>query len=111
MTSNFQVRLSEQAKQDLRGIYEYIAFTLIEPDIAKKLINQITASLKKLGIAPYSHPIYQDEPWKSRELRRINIGNYSGFYLVAEKEVHVIRILYGGRDIDTILKDSSGEIS
>ena len=41
--------------------------------------------------------------WKSRGLRKINIGNYSGFFLVAEKSVRVIRILYGGRDIRTIL--------
>ncbi|MDR2900799.1 MAG: type II toxin-antitoxin system RelE/ParE family toxin [Treponema sp.] len=43
MISSLQVRLTEQAKQDLRGIYEYIAFTLLEPEIAKKLKSEITA--------------------------------------------------------------------
>ncbi|MDR2908449.1 MAG: type II toxin-antitoxin system RelE/ParE family toxin [Oscillospiraceae bacterium] len=103
---NFRVRLTGQAKQDLRDIYEYIAFKLLEPEIAKKLTYRIADKLETLGKTHGSYPAYQEEPWKSRGLRRINIGNYSGFYLVAEKEVQVIRILYGGRDISTILQES-----
>jgi toxin ParE1/3/4 len=102
----YKVQLSDEAKQDLRGIYEYIAFTLLEPVIALNLRNRIVSKLKSLDEMPERYPIYQEEPWKSRGLRRINIENYSGFYLVKEKSVQVIRILYSGRDIANILKQS-----
>ena len=103
---NYRVRLTTQAKQDLRNIYEYVAFTLLEPGIAKNLNNRIVDGLKSLYQMPQRYPIYQEELWKSRELRRINIGNYSGFYLVDKQTVQVVRIVYGGRDITTILKES-----
>ena len=102
----YKVQLTDAAKLDLRGIYEYIAFSLLEPVIARNVKNRIVSGLKSLNKTPERYPIYQEEPWKSSELRRINIGNYSGFFLVAEKSVHVIRILYGGRDIRTILNES-----
>jgi len=101
-----RVKLTERAKQDLRDIYEYVAFTLLEPGVAKNLKNRIVDGLMSLREMPCRYPVYQEEPWKGRGLRRINIGNYSGFYFVTEDAVQVIRIVYGGRDIITILKDS-----
>jgi len=102
----YKVQLTDEAKQDLRSIYEYIAYSLLEPTIARNVTNRIVYGLKSLNNTPERYPIYQEEPWKSRGLRRINIGNYSGFFLVAEKSVRVLRILYGGRDIRTILDES-----
>ena len=101
----YKVQLTDEAKLDLRGIYEYIAFTLLEPGTAKNIKERIIAGLKSLSHMPEKFALYQDEPWKSRGLRRVNIGNYSGFYLVAGKYVQVIRILYSGRDISTVLQD------
>ena len=99
----YEVQLGGQAKQDLRGIYEYLAFEKQEPEIALKFRNRIVAKLKTLNENPEMYALYQEEPWKSRGLRRINIGNYCGFYIVAEKHVQVIRIFYGGMDIDSRL--------
>jgi len=102
----YKVQLAEGAKQDLHSIYEYIAFSLLEPGIAKKIRQRIVDGLNSLGQMPDRYSVYQEEPWKSRGLRRINIGNYSGFYLVGKNTVQVIRIVYSGRDIGSILKES-----
>ena len=99
----YKILLTEEAKQDLRDIYEYIAFSLFEPETAKNIKNRIVDGLNSLNKMPGRYQIYQEEPWKSRGLRRINIGNYGGFYLVADNTVQVIRIVYGGRDISSIL--------
>ena len=103
----YKVQLTDEARLDLRGIYEYIAFNLMEPGIARNVRQRIIAGLKSLSQMPERCPVYQKEPWESRELRRINVGNYSGFYVVANKSVYVIRIVYGGRDISAILHDST----
>jgi toxin ParE1/3/4 len=102
----YKVQLAEEAKQDMHGIYEYIAFSLLEPGIAKNVRQRIVDGLDSLHQMPERYSIYQEEPWKSRGLRRINIGNYSGFYLVGENTVQVIRIVYSGRDISGILEES-----
>jgi len=101
----YKVQLTEQAKQDLRGIYEYIAFTLQEPRHARNLKQRIVDKLKSLDEMPLRYPLYQEEPWKSMGLRRVGIGNYCGFYFVTEKTVKVIRIMYGGRDISAVLNE------
>ncbi|MCL1820492.1 MAG: type II toxin-antitoxin system RelE/ParE family toxin [Oscillospiraceae bacterium] len=103
----YEVKLNEDAEQDLREIYRYIALSLLEPEIASNINCRIVAKLMSLNHTPERYPIYQVEPWKSRKLRRINIGNYSGFYYLTENAVEVIRILYGGRNISTILNEST----
>ena len=52
---------------------------------------------------PFRYPIYQEEPWKSRDIRQISAGSYYGFYFVQENIVKVIRILYGGMDLSAAL--------
>ena len=101
----YRVKLTERAQQDQRDIYEYVAFTLLEPGVARNLKNRIVDGIKSLREMPCRYPVYQEEPWKGRDLRRINIGNYSSFYFVTEDAVQVIRNVYGGKDIITILKD------
>ena len=102
----YKVQLTDEARLDLRGIYEYISYSLLEPMIAKNVKDRIVSSLKSLYNTPERYPIYQEEPWKSRGLRRMNIGNFSSFFLVEEETVRIIRILYGGRDIRAILNES-----
>ncbi|MCL2187272.1 MAG: type II toxin-antitoxin system RelE/ParE family toxin [Defluviitaleaceae bacterium] len=105
----YNVKLTKPAKHDLRDIYEYIARTLLEPAIAKNVIRRIWNELKTLEHMPSRYVLHPEEPWKSKELRRMNIGNYSTFYLVAGNDVYVMRIMYGGRDINTILNENSKE--
>ena len=102
----YTVQLTEQAKQDLRGIYEYIAMSLLSPETAKNLVRRIVAALRSLQEMPNRYSVYQEEPWKSRGLRRINIENFSGFYFVEEDAVQVIRIMYSCRDISNVLNES-----
>ena len=49
---------------------------------------------------------YDREPWKSRGLRVFPVDNYLVFYVPNEETriVTVIRVMYGGRDIDKELK-------
>ena len=46
--------------------------------------------------------LYEDEPWHSQGLRFFSVDNYLVFYLISEAEntVTVVRIMYGGRDIN-----------
>ena len=56
---------------------------------------------------PMRHRLYEEEPWHSQGLRVLPVDNYLVFYLSDETSatVSIIRIMYGGRDIDKQLND------
>ena len=98
----WQVVYSEQAELDLRSIYEYIAFFLIAPEVAKKQTRRILDGIASLNKLPLRYQLYEKEPWQSKGLRVLTVDNYLVFYLPVEsqKTVAVIRIMYGGRNIE-----------
>lgn len=102
----FDVQISEQADRDLRGIYEYIAFELLAPENAAGQLDRLENAISKLDHIPDKFRRYDREPWKSRGLRVFPVDNYLVFYIPNEETriVTVIRVMYGGRDIDKELK-------
>jgi toxin ParE1/3/4 len=106
--NTFKVLLSDDARNDLRMVYDYICNTLLEPSIAAKKKNRIIDGIRKLDFMPERHPVYDVEPWKSMGLRKMPVENYLVFYIpfIDKCEVLVVRILYARRDIDSALGDS-----
>ena len=82
--NKWHIDIVDSAENDLREIYEYIANTLLEPQIALKLIRRIKSKILKLDTSPTMYAIYPTEPWKSRGLRRVNSGNYAIFFIPTE---------------------------
>lgn len=104
----YNVLLTEHARDDLKSIYEYIAFELLSPDAASGMIKGILATSKGLNSFPNRNPLYHEEPWKSLEVRFVPYKNYIIFYKVdaTNKAVTVARIMFGGRDITNQLNAS-----
>lgn len=100
--NSWKVIYTEHAERDLRGIYEYIAFSLLEPEIAKKQVRRIMEAIAKLDQMPLRCPLYEKEPWRNKGLRFLQVDNYLVFYLPVEAQVTVaiIRIMYGGRNLE-----------
>lgn len=101
----WKVKYSAEAKQDLEGIYDYISSVLSEPQIAKGQVERILSSVKKLDSMPQRYRLCDYEKWSKKGVRFLTVDNYIVFYLPdeTEKSVTVIRIMYGGRDINNIL--------
>ena len=104
--NEYDVQIIDEAEEDLRDIYEYFAFKRREPRLAGKIYKQIIDKLESLEEMPFRYPVYQEEPWKSREVRQVFAGSYCGFYFVTENIVKVFRIMYGGRDLSTALNET-----
>ena len=104
----WEVVYTEQAERDLRDIYEYIAFSLLEPDIAKDQTRRIMEAAAGLDQMPMRFRLYEKDPWHSKGLRVLPVDNYLAFYLPVEskKTVAVIRIMYGGRNIEKQLNQT-----
>ena len=99
---------SDRARQDLRDIYEYIAYNLLAPETASNQTGRIMKRIRTLEEMPMRYRLYDDEPWHSQGLRFFPVDNYLIFYLPDEKEntVNIVRIMYGRRDINKQLNDT-----
>ena len=104
--SEWKVVVGSEQESEIRGIYNYIANTLLVPDTAAKQVLRILDAIQGLGNMPMKFPLYEKEPWRSRGLRRRPIDNFVIFYWINEKanEVVVFHIFYGGRNIENILE-------
>ena len=105
---SWNVVYSARARQDLRDIYEYIAYELLVPDTASGQTGRIMKQIRSLEEMPMRYRLYEDEPWHSQGLRVLPVDNYLVFYLPSEAEntVTVVRIMYGGRDINRQLGET-----
>ena len=48
----YKVNYTASAKRDIRGIYEYVAYQLIEPDTAADLVRRIQSAVQSLTKIP-----------------------------------------------------------
>ena len=103
------------AENDLREIYEYIAFELRESIVAQRQVNRIIDAIAGLDHMPERFKLYDSEPWRSKGLRVMPVNKYLVFYVPSAiysddmGTVTIIRIIYGGRDIDTQLNETDAE--
>ena len=98
----FNVVISEQAEEDSRGIYEYIAFELLAPENAAKQLDRLEKQILSLDELPERFQRYGKEPWHSRGLRFVAVDNYIVFYItdIEEQRVTILRVMYSGRNIE-----------
>jgi toxin ParE1/3/4 len=103
----YRIEFSKQADADLQGIFEYIALDLDSMQNAEEQLCRLEDRIMKLDHLPERFRKYSEEPWLSRGLRIMPVDNYCVFYIpdVLNGVTSIIRILYGGRDIDSVLRD------
>lgn len=106
MSDTYSVIYSPEAKDDLREIYSYIAFDLKAPDTAEGQVNRIRKEIRSLDFMPARYAIVDWEPWRSMEMHRVPVDNFVVYYAIdtQNRTVTVIRIFYGGRDVEGIVQ-------
>lgn len=98
----YEIRMTPQAKDDLRSIFEYIAINLQSPQNAAGQLDRLEESIDSLNHMPERFRVYDKDPWRSRNLHIMPVDNYLVFYIPNHEEyvVTIIRVMYGGRDVD-----------
>lgn len=105
----YQITLTHQAQEDLREIFRYIAVNLLSVQNASGQLARLEDAIASLSQMPERFRIYDNAKWKTRNLRMMPVDKYLVFYIPDSGSalVTVMRVLYGGRDIDTQLANSS----
>ena len=105
---NWKVQYSASSREDLKSIFEYIAYELLSPEYAAGQVERIMKAARSLEDMPMRHSIYNVEPWKTKQVRFLTVDNYIIFYLPRDESgtVNIIRIIYGGRDMKRQIKET-----
>ena len=102
----YSIVLTEMARADLAAIFRYIAVDLQSVQNAEGQLSRIERAIATLDQFPERYRAYDRKAWRARNLRVMPVDNYLVFYIPAHDDltVTVLRILYGGRDIDNQLQ-------
>lgn len=102
----YTVYYSPVAKDDLKSVYTYIAYTLLEKKIAADQTDRIRKEIRSLNVFPERYRLVDWEPWNQMGIRQVPIGNYVVYYRVDHegRRVEIVRIFYGGQDVEAIIQ-------
>jgi len=101
----YKLQLSKYYREELKSAVNYIKKDLQNPIAANNLKEEAKKTYKKIKENPFLYPAVPDEYLASKGFRFIMVKNYMLFYIVIEKEVIILRFLYGHRDWMNLLNN------
>ena len=106
MASKFGYLLTKRAESDLDGIVSYIAVELTNPQAASDFVDRLQDNIEEARNFPESGSLVHNEFLQVENVRKKLVGNYIMYYLpdTEEKIIYILRIVYGKRNMDEILK-------
>ena len=106
MASKFGYRLTKRAESDLDGIVSYITVDLANPQAASDFVDKLQDTIEEARAFPESGSLVDNEFLQIENVRKKLVGNYIMYYLldVGENIMYILRIVYGKRNLDEILK-------
>ena len=106
MDSKYSYSFTEKAEQDFDEILRYISFDLANPIAAQNLGRKIFEKIDIVRSYPESCAIVENEFLSDKTVRKLLVDNYIIYYKANhdEKIITIIRIVYGKRNLDEIIK-------
>ena len=99
----YTLRYLPLAKQDLSEIVNYIQNNLENPIAAENTLSKIEAAILERLKSPEAFAVWQSKKQRPYPYRKINVGNYTVWYVVIDHIMEVRRILYSRRDEETLI--------
>ena len=90
-------------EQDLAAVRDYIAITLNNPAAALRLVEDTNAAILKRLANPLGFQQYHSKKDRRHPYYRIQIRNFTVFYVVIGDVMEVRRFIYGRRDFPEIV--------
>jgi plasmid stabilization system protein ParE len=103
MDKEYQLSYLPLFEQDTSAVRDYIAFTLHNPRAALRLIEDTEKAIHKRLKNPLGFKPYRSSKNREHTYYRINIRNYSVFYVVIGNIMEVRRFVYGKRNLPDII--------
>lgn len=106
MESKWGYKLTRKANTDLDEIVRYITTDLSNPKAAADFVDKLLDAIEEARLFPESGSLVFNEYLPNMDIRRKLVGNYIMYYLpdFGEETVYILRIVYGRRDMDEIMR-------
>lgn len=103
----FKVKISPFAITQLEETVRYISEVLLVPDTALKWLNRLEKEISSLSLMPARYPLTEEEPWKTKGIRKTFVKGFVIYYLINEEDkvVTVTAVVYGKRNQLAALKE------
>ena len=109
MACEFGYRLTGKAEADLDNILPYVSVQLSNPQAAATFLEKLQDVISEACSFPESGSPVDNEFLPCKAIRKKQVGNYILYYFPDEKAetIYILRILYGRRNLDEILREMS----
>ncbi len=106
MESKWGYHLTHKADAYLDDIVGYIAVELANPTAVSNFVGKLQGAIEEVRSFPESGSLVINEFLSNIEVRKKLVGNYIMYYLPDsnEKMIFILRIVYGKRNMDEILR-------
>lgn len=106
MECKYSYCFTEKAEQDFDEILHYILVDLANPAAAQKLGRKMFEQIDMVRAFPDSGASVDNEFLSDKSVRKLSVDNYIIYYKAHydEKTISVIRIVYGKRNLDEIIR-------
>ena len=96
----YEIEFTEDCRDEINEIYEYISEKLVEENSAKKLMRKMRDAVMDLSETPNLYMKIEKKDRNKREFRRMVIDNFVVLYTVDEnsKKVYIAHMHYGRRN-------------
>lgn len=96
----YEIEFTEDARFEIREIYEYIYNNLENLDSAKKLMKKLKDSIFDLTESPKIYAKIEKRDKTKREFRRMIVNNYIILYTIDEerKKLYISHMYYKKRN-------------
>jgi len=103
MDKKYTLSYLPQFEHDLAAARDYITFTLQNPEAALRLVEDAEKAIMKRRGNPLSFQPYPSTRKRKHPYYRINVRNFSIFYVVIENVMEVRRFVYSKRNLPEMI--------
>jgi toxin ParE1/3/4 len=102
----FKVDITEVAEADVAEIWGYIAQD--KPDAATAFILRLEEQISTLESLPERCPLVPENELLGTAYRHLLYGNYRTIFKIVGSRLIILRVLHGGRLLDTEMLEEPG---
>lgn len=103
----YSVKLTLYSIFQIQETVSYISKVLLVPETAAAWSDYLEKQIAGLSSMPARFPTVENEPWRTKGIRRMSVKNFVVYYYIDEnnKEVWVTAVVYSKRNQLNALKE------
>jgi len=103
MANKYTIRYTATFIKQFNNISKYIIYKLQNRIAAESFYYEVINEIEKRSENPESFEKYKSRRKRKNTYYKINVKNYTIFYVVQNNTMEIRRILYSRRDLDNLI--------